>query len=254
MHTLHASLIPSPSRRHPPSKESIKKKRKSAGQETKHACAPQISALSPAAPQFSNTRPLAQFKKRRERNSHHERGGLGRGEEDRKLPPEIPTPLPRSTTSSTSRAPTLKNQGKRTGSRCWGEGSHYLHGRHLAKLPRAPSKTPAIQGEDEGNGPKRKRASETTVLEKKNDTRHRRVFPVHSLVTAAAAFQGREKGRETETGGRRNKHHGGRTQAALVGHVGVWSGSACPLPFSVCVQLSGTAVLSPSSPYPPLFC
>lgn len=104
MHTLHASLIPSPSRRHPPSKESIKKKRKSAGQETKHACAPQMSALSPAAPQFSNTRPLAQFKKRRERNSHHERGGLGRGEEDRKLPPEIPTPLPRSTTSSTNRA------------------------------------------------------------------------------------------------------------------------------------------------------
>lgn len=123
MHTLHASLIPSPSRRHPPSKESIKKKKKTkisrARNKTWHAH-PKCHRRRPLHRNPATQDHLHNLRKERKKIHTRREEVWAGGEEDRKLPPEIPTPLSQSTTSSTSRALTLKNQGKRTGRWCWG--------------------------------------------------------------------------------------------------------------------------------------
>lgn len=138
---------------------------------------------------------------------------LGRGGEWR-IPAQnsyVTVPITSSTISLTV---ILKNQAK---GREGGGGSHYLQNRHFAKLLKASSKTPAIQGKGEEEekrrrrkGSQEKKVSKTTVWKRKKKQLHTPpTTPPSSLrpfsLAAAAGFQ--EQDRWVA-----NKQHGGKTR------------------------------------------
>lgn len=180
------------------------------------------------------------------------------GEENGEFPPKIPmSPFQSLAQPSASRLH-LKTKQK-VGSV---GGSHYLQNRHFAKLLKASSKTPAIQGKGEEEekrrrrrkGSQEKKVSKTTVWKRKKNTTHaaddssKFFAPVQSGSSSSRLPRARPVGGE-QTTWRKNTGH--FIHAAFTGGATVLSEAAVyPLP-SNCVQLSGTAVLS--SLHPSLF-
>lgn len=181
------------------------------------------------------------------------------GEENGEFPPKIPmSPFQSLAQPSASR---LYLKTKQKVGRVGG-GSHYLQNRHFAKLLKASSKTPAIQGKGEEEekrrrrkGSQEKKVSKTTVWKrkKKKTTTHaaddssKFFAPVQSGSSSRLPRAGPVGGEQTTW----RKNTGHFIHAAFTGGATVLSEAAVyPLP-SNCVQLSGTAVLS--SLHPSLF-